>query len=37
VGDKDSIIELSDEDDEFKTPPPAKSTYVSLLCFGEGG
>ena len=29
MGDKDSIIELSDEDDEFKTPPPAKSTYVS--------
>lgn len=27
-GDKDSIIELSDGDDEFKTPPPAKSTYI---------
>jgi hypothetical protein len=37
VGDKDSIIELSDEDAEFQTPPPAKSTYGSLLCFRKGG
>ena len=37
MGDKDSIIELSDEDDEFKTPPPVvKLTYVSLSFFGRG-
>jgi hypothetical protein len=30
--DNDSVIELSDEDDDFQSPPPRANTYVFLPC-----